>query len=469
MAEAVLRAAIYARISDDHEGHALGVTRQVKECREEAERRGWPVADTYVDNDRSAYRGARRPEYQRMIEDLKAGICDAVIVWHQDRLTRSPRELEDFVDLYEAASVAGFASVTGGASDFSTGDGRFAARIQGAVARKESDDKSRRGRSKQRELAEAGKVSGGGTRPYGYARDLHTVVPAEAAVIRDAAKRVLAGESVRSVAADLNDRKVPTVKGGRWSPVVLRGILISARIAGQRSLHGEVVAKAEWPHIITVRTSERLKALLLDPDRRTSRPVRRYALAGLLRCGKCNTVLVSRPRSDGTRRYVCPTGEPHNGCGGCAVVADPVERLIAELVLYRLDSPGMARSMQRAQRSDDAADGAQSELKAALARQDDLAAMFAAGEINRREWLTARAPIEKRVERAQQQVARLSRTPIIDEYVGHADRLRRRWDGLNLDRQRAIIAAVLDHAVVGPAVRGRKTFDPSRVSPVWRR
>lgn len=469
MAEAVRAAAIYARISDDHEGQGLGVARQVKECREEAERRGWPVYDSYVDNDRSAYRGSRRPEFDRMVEDLKAGACDAVIVWHQDRLTRSPRELEDFVDLYEAVGLAGFASVTGGAYDLTTGDGRFTARIQGAVARKESDDKSRRGRSKQRELAEAGKLSGGGTRPFGYDRDFHAVVPAEAAVIREAAKRVLAGESVRSVTADLNDRGVPTVKGGRWSPVVLRGILVSARIAGQRSLHGEVVAKAEWKGIISVETSERLKTLLLDPERRTSRPVRRYALAGLLHCSKCNTVLVSRPRPDGTRRYVCPTGEPHNGCGGCAVLADPIERLIAELVLYRLDSPALARSMQRAQRTDDAAEGASTELKAALARQDELAAMFAAGEINRREWLTAREPIEKRVTQAQQQVARLSRTPIIDEYVGHADRLRRKWDGLNLDRQRAIIAAVLDHAVVGPAVRGRKTFDPSRVTPVWRR
>lgn len=469
MVEEVRSAAIYARISEDHEGRGLGVARQVKECREEATRRGWPVGDEYLDNDRSAYRGRRRPEYERMVEDLKAGVRDAVIVQHQDRLTRSPRELEDFVDLYEAVGLRGFASVAGAAYDLTSGDGRFMARVQGAAARKESDDKSRRARSKHRQLAEAGELSGGGTRPYGYEADRKTIAAAEAAVIRDAAKRVLAGESMRSITADLNDRGIPTVKGGRWQPVTLRQILISPRVAGLRSLGGEIVAKAIWPKIIDVRTSERLRALLLDPERRTSRPVRRYALAGLLRCGKCDTALVSRPRSDGTRRYVCPTGEPHGGCGGAVTLADPLERWIAEAVLYRLDSPQMARAMQGAKRDDAAADDAQAELAAAFGRQDELAAMFAAGDITRREWLTAREPIETQVARAKKRVARFSRAPLIDEYVGHSSRLRKRWDSLNLDRQRAIIAAVLDHAIVGPAVRGRKTFDPSRITPVWKR
>jgi site-specific DNA recombinase len=37
--------AIYARISQDRAGDGLGTTRQVKDCRAEAERRGWPVAE----------------------------------------------------------------------------------------------------------------------------------------------------------------------------------------------------------------------------------------------------------------------------------------------------------------------------------------------------------------------------------------------------------------------------------------
>ena len=62
--------------------------------------------------------------------------------------------------------------------------GQFQARILGAVAKKESDDKSRRIRRKHEEIAANGKVSGGGSRPYGYEADKVTVRPAEAAIVR---------------------------------------------------------------------------------------------------------------------------------------------------------------------------------------------------------------------------------------------------------------------------------------------
>jgi DNA invertase Pin-like site-specific DNA recombinase len=47
--------AIYARISQDRGGDGFGVQRQLKDCRAEAKRLGWTVAEEYVDNDVSAY------------------------------------------------------------------------------------------------------------------------------------------------------------------------------------------------------------------------------------------------------------------------------------------------------------------------------------------------------------------------------------------------------------------------------
>ena len=85
------RAAIYCRISDDREGGALGVKRQEDDCRALAERRGWPVAEVFVDNDVSAYNGHVRPAYRRMLDAMKAGEVDAVVVWHLDRLHRHPK------------------------------------------------------------------------------------------------------------------------------------------------------------------------------------------------------------------------------------------------------------------------------------------------------------------------------------------------------------------------------------------
>src|SRR5262245_66580541 len=127
-----------------------------------------------------------------MLEEIEAGLVEAVLVYHADRLHRHPRELEDFIDLCQRQKVK-LATVSGDV-DLSTHEGQLIARIQGAVARKESDDKSRRIRRKHEELATAGKVSGGGSRPFGFEADKRTVRPEEAEVIREGARRTLAGD-----------------------------------------------------------------------------------------------------------------------------------------------------------------------------------------------------------------------------------------------------------------------------------
>src|SRR3954468_16877274 len=101
----VRAAAVYARISSDQEGTGLGVARQVQDCRTLADRLGWPVAEVYEDNDFSAFSGKHRPAYARMLADLRVGSRDAVVVYHVDRLTRRPIELEEFVSALDAARV----------------------------------------------------------------------------------------------------------------------------------------------------------------------------------------------------------------------------------------------------------------------------------------------------------------------------------------------------------------------------
>lgn len=68
----MVRAGIYARISSDREGDNLAIVRQLADCERLAERRGWTVAEKYVDSDISAYSGKRRPEYLRMLDDIEA-------------------------------------------------------------------------------------------------------------------------------------------------------------------------------------------------------------------------------------------------------------------------------------------------------------------------------------------------------------------------------------------------------------
>jgi site-specific DNA recombinase len=272
--------AIYARISEDRTGEALGVRRQLEDCRRVAADRGWPEPQEYVDDDISAYSGKTRPAYRQLLADIAAGLVDALIVYHLDRLHRQPKELEEFAEVCDVARVTQVATVQGDVN-LGTDDGLFVARIMGAVAAQESASKSRRQRRKNEERAQAGKPHGGPIRPFGFEVDKVTIRAGEAAIIRSLADRLLAGESLHSLAMWLTESEIKTTTGkDRWLTSTVRGMLYSARLSGQREHRGEIVGAAAWQAIITPQQTEQIRALLDDPSRRTNRTTRRYLRSG---------------------------------------------------------------------------------------------------------------------------------------------------------------------------------------------
>jgi site-specific DNA recombinase len=443
------------------------VTRQREDCEAVAARKGGPVAEVYIDDDRSAYSGKPRPEYRRLLDAIRTRSVDALIVYNLDRLHRQPRELEAFLDLADAVGLTNLVTVEG---DINLGshDGRFHARILGAVARKSSDDASRRIKRKNEERAAQGLPTGGGTRPFGYRPDRVTVDPAEAVLVREATDRVLAGDSVRAIASDWNGRGIPTAAGKRWTVETLRRMLYSARLSAQREHHGEIVAPGQWEPIITPEETARLRAILDERTRTRTRPVRRYPLSGLLRCGLCDAPLIARPQAGGERRYVCAKGPGHSGCGRVAIMAEPIEAFIAEAILLQLNTPAVAAALAAAASADAATAAEHDALRQDREQLDQLAKAYGEKLVTFPEWLAARAPIEARIDAAQRKVSRMSRSAAIDPYVGKSDALRATWQTLPANRQRSIVSALLDRAVIRSAAPGRTAFDPGRIEPVWR-
>lgn len=459
------KVAVYARISVDSSGEGLGVERQLEDCRKLAADRGWVVAEEYVDNDISAFRGKSRPSYERMLADIAGGVRDAVIVYHLDRLTRQPIQLEQFNEVCVRAGVTHVVTVT---TDFNLGndDGLFTARILGAVAAQESARKSERLRRKARQNAEAGKPGGGANRPFGYEADKLTVNPVEAELIRQAMRRVLAGESVRSVTAWMDAEGVPTSTGAEWRTGTLRAILLAPRIAGLRSHRGEVVGPAQWEGIITLEQRQQLLNVFAAKTATGRRAPRSYLLSGLLRCGKCGGKLFSSARQL-ERRYVCLSGPDHRGCGGITVTAPPVEEWIAAAVLYRLDTPQMDATLTGRRANDARHSELLAQLSGDQAKMADLALMWSNGEISSPEWKIARQSLEHKITATDRQLSQLTGTTALEGIVGHGQELRARWGEMNLERQAAIVAAVLEHAVITPAVKKGGKFDPNRIVPVW--
>jgi DNA invertase Pin-like site-specific DNA recombinase len=460
----VVRAGIYARISEDRDETQAGVGRQVEDCERLAGIRGWDVVERYVDNDLSAYRGSKRPEYRRMLEDIRARRLDAVIVYHQDRLHRQPSELEQFFDVCDGAGLTQLASVSGDI-DLATHDGRLKARILGAVARNQSDAASRRLQRKALQVAKEGGVAGGGTRPFGFEADFVTVRESEARVVRELAERLIAGETLRSLCQDLYERGIATSTGRPWSSTPLRRMLRSARISGQREHRGEIVAGAQWPAIIAPEQTQRIRALLDDPVRRAARPARTYLLRGLLRCAVCGAPLVARPRGDGERRYICPRGPGLPGQGCVYALAEPLEEFVVEAVLWQLDSPELAEAIRGNGRP---VTDWESQIDGAHAKLEELAGAYAGGAISMREWLVAREPIQQQLDVARRCSAQNGQVMVLAEYLGRSGMLRKRWTGLGFDRQRAVLTAVLSDVLVRPGRRGFNRFDPRRFELVWR-
>ena len=209
---ALKRAVIYARISLDRTGSGLGIERQREDCEVLIRERGWQLVQVFADNDISAYSGKRRPGYRAMLDCLQENTADVVVAWHVDRLHRSPTELEEYIAISEETHTS-TVTVRAGELDLSTAAGRMVARMLGAAARHESEQKSERISRRRRQDAEAGRAHG----PLGFGYDDdQRIIPEEAAIVREITDRILAGDSLYSIADDLNKRAVPTPGAGRW-------------------------------------------------------------------------------------------------------------------------------------------------------------------------------------------------------------------------------------------------------------
>ncbi|MBS4103002.1 recombinase family protein [Tsukamurella paurometabola] len=471
----VRSAAVYARISSDPTGQSLGVQRQLEDCRSLAQSRGWDVGEEYVDNDFSAYSGKSRPAYQRMLADLRSGARDAVIVYNLDRLHRQPSELEAFVEVCESAGVRDVATVTADI-DLGNDDGLFMARIFAAFAAKESGRKSARIRRKAFANAQAG-LPHGPVRPFGYEDDKITIRESEATVIREVVDRFLAGESMRSLSAWLTETNVPTVRGAAWRPSSLGTVIRSARIAGLREYKGEIIGPAVWDSIISVEQRNQVLARFAARQASGRRAPRKYLLSGLLRCGRCGTPLYTstqhvKSTSGGgrvrrSRRYSCMSGPDHNGCGKLTIVAEPVEQIITAAVLARLDSPQLADALTGRVSADAQLTQLQAQVEADQNKLDELAGLYADGAITAREWMTARVPIEARIKAMSRHITEQTTAPVLDGLIGNGAELAQSWDTLNLDRQHAIIRALLDYATIMPGHRGTQSVALERVQPQW--
>jgi site-specific DNA recombinase len=285
-----------------------------------------------------------------------------------------------------------------------------------------------------------------GRRAFGHTAGGQAVVAAEAAAIRDAAGRVLAGETLSAVVRDWNDRGLTTAAGGPWRVNSLSSLLVQRRLVRP-------------PQILDEEIHARLVHLHASRGKGTRRATRRYLLTGLLKCWRCGGSMRGMPRTKGADRYVCP-GPPHGGCSGTAVTADHAEEAIGAMVLARLDCvPVPAPAVEPGAGARQLAEQRQ--------RLADLGELWASGQISRQEWLALRRSVGDRADAAEAMVARENRLTAARALSGTGAILRAQWPGMSIDERRSVVHAALDHVVVLAAEPPRQVFRPERLQPRW--
>jgi len=462
-----IRAAIYCRISEDR-ANGWGIADQEHHCRRLAGVMGWNVVGVYQDNDigSTGRTRKRRNDYERLCAHISAGKFEAVLVTELSILHRRPLEWRQFRELGKARrlkikSLSDFI-------DLDTGEGAVGADLRVDVDEEEVEQIWTGVGRKSLSEAKEGRPHSGGIRPFGYKYDNGTliIIPEEAALVREAASRVRQDESLAGICADWQQRGITTPKGNMWVPTTLRQTLLRRSLAGYREHPVVGTVRANWAPILSEDEWERVQSVLTDPSRlnRGRVNVRTYLLTGYVFCGLCDQPLRGGPRSviTGARAYSCRKAAGYKGCGRIKRQADPLEKEVAERLLFRLNSHELRASLAA---PDDKADRRErEEIERTRAKIGQISDDYTDGTFTKEEYLRQKARLQQRLEEVEGRVSHrqssYTQVPLADEPVRDA------WESHAFDWRRALINVVIEKVIVLP--QRVREFDPNTVKVIWK-
>jgi DNA invertase Pin-like site-specific DNA recombinase len=331
VATKVKTAVIYARISQDRDDTQAGVKRQLADCRKLAKDMGLQVVGEFIDNDVSAMSKKRRPEYEAMLELVKAGTASAIVCWATDRLYRKTRDLEALIDDIGLAAVF---TCKSGEVDLSTSDGRMFARMMGAVAQGASEKAGERIARARQQAAAEGRFQGG-TRRFGFEKDGVTIRKDEAKALARAFDLLLGGRSVGWVARDLQRQGFKGSMGRPMDGTTIKRMMLSPRYVGLCSYKGKVTGPAVWPAIVSEDVFNQAKAILLIhrpkfAPARGSAPV--SLLGGILFCPRCEKPMYATTAQRKNHKH--PVYQCKIGCSSRG--REYVDEFIEQVIITRL-------------------------------------------------------------------------------------------------------------------------------------
>ncbi|MHC4124614.1 MAG: recombinase family protein [Planctomycetota bacterium] len=345
---------LYARVSTERQSEVRdgSLDTQIDRLKQYVKFRSpsdnWKIIDVYCEKGKSG-KNTERPEYQRLISDIKSGRINAVVCTKLDRITRS---LVDFYKLMEIFTKhhVDFISLQ---ENFDTSQpmGKAMLKMTLVWAELEREQTSLRTKEKMQWRAEQGLWNGGQVLGYDLVDKKLIVNEKEAKLVRLMFKKYLELGSVLQVVEWLNSHGYRTKEyvsnrrgmkrgGKRFFNANVLQKLTSRTYIGEvehdrniyPGMHKAIIDRQLW--------DEANKLIKMHAPRRVN-PKRKvkhvFILQGLLKCGWCNSYM-SNKYSTGRKElhyyYQC-TRNSHGGNGACSMKYVPAPE-IEKAVLKKL-------------------------------------------------------------------------------------------------------------------------------------
>ncbi|MDP4087126.1 MAG: recombinase family protein [Bacillota bacterium] len=309
---------IYVRVSTEEQAkEGFSISAQREKLKAFCSIQEWNDYKFYVDEGISA-KDTNRPQLQLMLDHIKQGMINTVLVYRLDRLTRSVLDLYKLLEIFEKHDCH-FKSATE-TYDTSSAMGRMFITLVAAMAQWERENLGERVRMGQIEKARQGKYSA--KAPFGFdknSEDVLIVNEDEKTVILDMIDKIKEGYSIRQLANYMDDSGIPPIRGYQWHMTSILSILKNPALYGAIKWRDEIIENPDQGKIISKKEYDHLLLLLKERQNKKKRKVNSFFIYQMkLICPTCGNHLTSERRT-----YTRKDGHisEHNSyrCQACAL------------------------------------------------------------------------------------------------------------------------------------------------------
>lgn len=125
--------------SEDEDRQVLSIPSQIRELQEYAERNNLQIIGDPLFENKSAFKPGREV-FNEMLEKIKAGYANAVLVWHINRIARNSKDGGDFIWMMDEGKIKQLD--TPSKQYYNSPDDKFYMNLEFSMAKKSSDDLS---------------------------------------------------------------------------------------------------------------------------------------------------------------------------------------------------------------------------------------------------------------------------------------------------------------------------------------